>query len=55
MMRGEVSNQERAVRAAQAGRGGHWQVADAICWVKRTGSPWRDLPERHGLRRTAAA
>jgi transposase len=23
-------------------------VINAICWVKRTGSPWRDLPERYG-------
>jgi transposase len=34
------------------GRGRRWrdhrQVINAICWVKRTGSPWRDLPERYG-------
>jgi transposase len=33
-------------------RGGQWrdhrQVINGICWVKRTGSPWRDLPERYG-------
>jgi transposase len=23
-------------------------VINAICWVERTGSPWRDLPERYG-------
>ncbi len=37
---------------AQPVRGGRWrdhrQVINAICWVKRTGSPWRDLPERYG-------
>ena len=37
---------------AQPSRGGQWrdhrQVINAICWVKRTGSPWRDLPERYG-------
>lgn len=26
---------------------------NTICWVKRTGSPWRDLPERYGLWKTA--
>ncbi len=38
-------------------RGGQWrdhrQVINAICWVKRTGSPWRDLPERYGPWKTA--
>jgi transposase len=33
-------------------RGGQWrdhrQVINGICWVKRTGSPWRDMPERYG-------
>jgi transposase len=28
-------------------------VINAICWVKRTGSPWRDLPERYGPCKTA--
>jgi transposase len=23
-------------------------VINGICWVKRTGSPWRDAPERYG-------
>ncbi|PZF83974.1 hypothetical protein C1I99_30675 [Micromonospora deserti] len=36
----------------QPGRGGQWrdhrQVINGICWVKRTGSPWRDMPERYG-------
>ena len=31
-------------------RGGRWgdhrAVVEAICWRFRTGSPWRDLPER---------
>lgn len=38
-------------------RGGRWrdhrQVINAICWVKRTGSPWRDLPDRYGPWQTA--
>jgi transposase len=38
-------------------RGGQWrdhrQVINGICWVKRTGSPWRDLPERYGPWKTA--
>lgn len=33
-------------------RGGQWrdhrQVLEAIAWRFRTGSPWRDLPERFG-------
>ncbi|MFY1670215.1 IS5 family transposase [Plantactinospora sp. WMMB334] len=37
---------------AQPRRGGQWrdhrQVINGICWVKRTGSPWRDMPERYG-------
>jgi transposase len=24
------------------------QVINGIAWVKRTGAPWRDLPERYG-------
>jgi transposase len=54
--RGDLSNDEWAVLApllpAQPVRGRQWrdhrQVINAICWVKRTGSPWRDLPERYG-------
>ena len=42
---------------AQPGRGGRWrdhrQVINAICWIKRTASRWRDLPERYGPRKTA--
>lgn len=35
------------------GRGGwpasdHRRVLDAIFWIARTGSPWRDLPEEFG-------
>lgn len=26
----------------------HRQVVEGILWVHRTGSPWRDLPERFG-------
>lgn len=38
---------------AVRGRGGrpasnHRQVLDAIFWIVRTGSPWRDLPEEFG-------
>ena len=33
-------------------RGGRWNdhrlVFDGILWILRTGSPWRDLPERYG-------
>ena len=56
-----MSNDEWAALArllpAQPVRGGRWrdhrQVINAICWVKRTGSPWRDLPERYGPWKTA--
>ncbi|MEV0563293.1 IS5 family transposase [Dactylosporangium sp. NPDC050588] len=56
MARGDLSNEERAVLApllpAQPVRGGRWRdsrrVLNAICWVNRTGSPWRDLPDRYG-------
>jgi transposase len=38
-------------------RGGRWrdhrQVINGSCWVKRTGSPWRDMPERYGPYSTA--
>src|ERR1041384_7954290 len=54
--RGDLSSEEWAVLEpllpAQPVWGGKWrdhrQVINAICWVKRTGSPWRDLPERYG-------
>ena len=36
----------------QGTRGGRWrdhrQVINGICWVKRTGSPWADMPARYG-------
>src|SRR5690349_17546936 len=59
--RGDLSGEEWAVLEpllpAQPVRGGQWrdhrQVINAICWVKRTGSPWRDLPERYGPWKTA--
>jgi transposase len=39
------------------GRGRSWrdhrQVINAIPWKRRTGAPWRDLPERYGPRKTA--
>ena len=31
----------------------HRQVLEAICWKYRTGSPWRELPERWGPWQTA--
>ncbi len=38
-------------------RGGRWrdhrQVVEAISWQYRTGSPWRELPERFGPWQTA--
>jgi putative transposase len=38
-------------------RGGRWrdhrQVIEAIAWKYRTGSPWRELPERFGPWQTA--
>src|SRR5829696_6330227 len=38
-------------------RGGRWrdhrQVIEAISWKYRTGSPWRELPERFGPWQTA--
>ena len=56
MARGYLSNDEWAVLApllsAQPVRGRQWrdhrQVINPICWGKGTGSPWRDLSERHG-------
>jgi transposase len=42
---------------ASTGRGRRWrdhrQVAEAICWKYRTGSPWRGLPARFGPWQTA--
>uniref|UniRef100_UPI000FFED5EE transposase n=1 Tax=Corallococcus coralloides TaxID=184914 RepID=UPI000FFED5EE len=26
----------------------HRRVLDGVSWVLRTGSPWRDMPERYG-------
>lgn len=33
----------------------HREVLEAILWVLRTGSPWRDLPQEHGSWGTAAS
>jgi transposase len=52
----DLSDEEWAVLEPllpeQPARGGQWrdhrQVIDGIAWVKRTGSPWRDCPERYG-------
>src|SRR5688500_6803131 len=59
--RGDLSSEEWAVLEpllpTQPVRDGRWrdhrQVINAIRWVKRTGSPWRDLPEHCGPWRTA--
>ena len=32
----------------------HRDVIDGILWVKRTGAPWRDLPERYPPRGTCS-
>jgi transposase len=53
MARGDLTNEEWAVLAPLLPVQGrrwrdHRQVSNAICWVKRTGSPWQDLPERYG-------
>ncbi|GIG03097.1 transposase [Catellatospora citrea] len=61
MAGGDLSNAEWAVLTpllpARPTHGGqrldHRQVVNAICWIKRTGSPWRDLPERYGPSKTA--
>ncbi|WP_376771437.1 transposase [Micromonospora polyrhachis] len=50
MARDDLTNREWAVLApllpAQPDRGDQWrdhrQVVNEVCWVKRTGSPWRD-------------
>lgn len=33
----------------------HRDVIDGILWVKRTGAPWRDLPERYPPRGTCSS
>jgi transposase len=33
----------------------HRTVVEGICWVLRTGAPWRDLPERFGPWKTVAS
>lgn len=44
-------------RPRPGGRGRRWrdhrQVLDGIFWILRSGSSWRDLPERYGPWRTA--
>lgn len=54
MLRGLMTDEEWAFFApfllesrAQGGRPpvDHRRVLDAILWVTRTGSPWRDLPD----------
>ncbi|MFI5915052.1 transposase, partial [Dactylosporangium sp. NPDC051541] len=56
MARFELTDREWAILEPllpeQGRRGGRWrdhrQVINGICWVKRTGAPWRDMPERYG-------
>ena len=57
MIRGLMSDEEWAVfrpfLTENRSRGGrpprdHRSVLDAIFWIARTGSPWRDLPEAFG-------
>ena len=33
----------------------HRRILDGIRWIKRTGAPWRDLPERYGPWQTVAS
>ena len=62
MARFDLTNDEWAILEPllpeQPLRGGQWrdhrQVINGICWVKRTGSPWRDAPERYGPWKTLA-
>ena len=61
--RGELTDRAWAVLApllpAGGGRGKPWadhrQVINGILWKLRTGSPWRDLPERYGPWQTCHA
>lgn len=57
MNRGDLTNEQweqlEAVLPPQKPHTGrpaldHRQVMNGILWVLRTGSPWRDLPERYG-------
>ena len=33
----------------------HRRIINGILWIKRTGAPWRDLPERYGPWQTVAS
>jgi len=48
---------EPLLPSSRGRRGGRWrdhrQVIEAIAWKYRTGSPWRELPERFGPWQTA--
>ena len=50
---------EPLLPSAAPRRGGRWrshrQVIEAVAWKYRTGSPWRELPERFGPWPTAHA
>ena len=46
----------RAVRAPNGRKpANHRLVLDGIFWIARTGSPWRDLPERYGNWKTVSS
>ncbi len=64
MSRGELTNEQwarlqrllppqkpRTGRPAEA----HRRIINGILWIKRTGAPWRDLPERYGPWQTVAS
>ena len=63
MERGELTDRAWAVLgpllpvAGQRGKpwADHRRVVDGISWKLRTGSPWRDPPERYGPRQTCHA
>jgi transposase len=33
----------------------HRRILNGMLWIRRTGAPWRDLPERYGPWRTVAS
>ena len=55
MMRYELTDEEwaaiRPMFAEQGARRASWddrRVLNGICWVLRSGAPWRDLPDCYG-------
>jgi len=64
MSRGELTNEQWArlqpLLPPQKPRTGrpaedHRRIINGILWIKRTGAPWRDLPERYGPWQTVAS